>query len=183
MSFLIRSLILLWVAASLPACAIIKASQDKFEAYNDKPEAQLPYHHNTFDFKVAWNTSQAGNDMIIVGFIKNVQAMQVRGIELNVFVVDTYGRCLSKVSEGTVLPDQINLQMNDYVHFSVKLKNTAIANENILKFIIDYRINNGSWYGRRGQSIFYVDMATGGLVEELLQEQTLRDQKETMAVL
>jgi hypothetical protein len=163
MSLLVGRLILIGVITSLAACASIKS-------FEDNPESQLTYRHSSFDLKFAWNTLQTGNDTVIEGLIINVRNIQVRDIDLNVTVLDTNGRVLS---EGAVPPSQVNLRMNmnDSVPFSVKLKDAIIAKGNVLKFIIIYHTNDGSWYGHEWQSSFKVDAATGGAVEEQREKQ------------
>ena len=160
MSFYVKILILIGAIASLTACT-------NFKAFMDKPDAKLLYRHSSPDFIVAWNTLQAGNEAVIDGLITNVKNIQVLDIDLTVVVLNSDGRHLS---EGTVLFDKMNLKMNNSVSFSVKLKDAIIAKDSILEFIINYRINTGSWNGRNAQSRFKVDAATGGAIGEPKEE-------------
>lgn len=164
MSFLVGRLILIGVITSLPACAIIKDFKENLKANEVKSEAQLPYRHSSAEFKVAWNIVQTGNDTVIHGLITNVMNVKVRDIDLNVVVLDTDGKHLSK---GEVLSPQNNLNMNDSFAFSVKLKDAIIANGNVLRFIINYSNVSGSWGGGPSvQSSFTVDATTGVAIEE-----------------
>ena len=152
MCFHVARLILIGVITSLTACA-------SFKYIMDTPDSQLTFRHTTLEFKVAWNTIQTGNDMVIEGLITNVRNIQVKSVEMNVMVLDANERHLS---EGTVLLDHIN----GTVPFSVKIKDGVIAKGSVLKFIVSYHINDGSWYGRSGQSSFKVDAVTGVAIEE-----------------
>jgi hypothetical protein len=156
MSFLVRRLILIGVITSLAACANIKTSKEK-------TETQLPYHHSLFDLKVSWKTLQTGNDTAIDGLIKIIRNIILRKIDMNVYVLDNKGAI---VSEGEVLPASINLKMNDYFPFSVKLKDVIIAKGNVLEFIIRYRTYDGSWNGHGWQNSFKVDATTGAVIAE-----------------
>jgi hypothetical protein len=102
------------------------------------------------------------------GFIKNLRNMQLKDFDLNVAVLDTDGR---RLTEETVLLDKINLRINESIPFSVKLKNAKIAKENVLRFIISYSIDDGSYYGRGSQSSFKVDAETGAAIEEQTEKQ------------
>ena len=155
MSFFVSRLILIGVITSLVACASFKSYEEKV--------VQLPYHHSSFDFDVAWNSSQAGNDTVIDGLIKNVRSVQVRDIILRIQVL---GPDETFLSDGEVFLENVNLTMNDSRKFSVRVKDATISKGNVLEFKIDYRINNGSWYGRAGQSSFNVDETTGVAIEE-----------------
>jgi hypothetical protein len=156
MSLFVGRLILFGVIANLAACA-------GFKALEDKPDAKLMYRHSSSDFTVAWNTVQTGKITMLDGLITNVQNIRIQDIDLMVVVLDTAG---SRLSEGTVLLDKLGLRMNDSVSFSVKLVDAIITKGNILEFIISYRINTGSWYGRGAQSRFKVDAVTGVAIVE-----------------
>jgi hypothetical protein len=158
MSFLVRRLILIGIITSLAACANINTNTS-----TEKTETQFPYQHSLLNLKVAWKTLQTGNDAVIDGLIKIVQNRIVRNIEMNVYVLDTKG---VEVSEGAVLPTSINLKMNDYFPFSIKLRNAIIAKGDVLEFIIRYRTNDGSWNGHGWQNSFKVDAVTGAVIEE-----------------
>lgn len=162
MSFLVRGLLLVGVITGLTSCA-------GFKAMEGIPEAQLPYHHSIPDLKVSWNTVQTGNDTVINGRMTDIHpTMQIRNIDLLITLSDTED---NRLSEGSVFLEQVNLRRFDSAPFSVTLKGAKIDSGKILKFIVNYRSNDGSWYGHGYQHSFKVDAMTGAVVEEQPKEQ------------
>ena len=156
MSYLLRRLILIGTISCLAACANFKAAEVR-------TEAKLPYHHSGSDLKVSWQTIQTGKDATVSGLVKITRKVIVRNMDLSIDLLDSEG---TVVSEGEVASNSVNMKMNDYFPFSVKLKDTTLVKGNVLEFIIRYHTNDGSWYGHAWQSSFQADALTGAVIEE-----------------
>jgi hypothetical protein len=152
MSYFLRRLCLIAIVMSLTACTTI--GNDLF-----RTEAKMKYSHLSSDMKVSWNTVKSGNDLIIDGFITNLQSLPVVEFNLAVVVLDTNGG--KRLSEGTTLLNDVNLKMKDSASFRVKFKNATIVEGDVLEFNISYGINAGSWIPQERQSSFKVDAITG----------------------
>ena len=161
MPSLIERFFLIGVITCLSACATT-TYEDYLKANEVKPDIKFSYDHKSPDYKVDWNTLQKGSDTVIDGRITNVRDMSASDINLYVVVLDPSG---SELFNGNDLSYHSMSSRNQSFAFTVKLKDAIIAKGDILRFIIDYHLQDGRWGGNIMQSRFAVDATTGSEIK------------------
>ncbi|KAF0220612.1 MAG: hypothetical protein FD174_936 [Geobacteraceae bacterium] len=151
MSFLMKIISIAAMLLSLSACTMD-------EYVRRDPVADLPYRHSDFDFKVAWKTYLTDQGLNIEGLLKNVRYAQVESVTLYVSLLNSENKVLA--SDRT-FPIPQTIKMDYYVPFDVILKNAAPQKGDRLKFVIDYKAQEGNEGASRWISYFTVDALTG----------------------
>lgn len=156
MSFLIKIISILAMLVSLSACTLNEYARQS-------PVADLPYQHSDFDFKVAWKTYPTDQGLNIEGLLKNVRYAQAESVTLSVFLLNSENKVLASAS---TYPIPQTIKMDYYVPFDVVLINAAPKKGDRLKFLIDYKAQEGNNGASRWISYFTVDESTGIEIKE-----------------
>jgi hypothetical protein len=153
--------LVLRVAALVAMMVTLAASA--FAGARPSPVAGLPYRHSDFDFKVAWKTSLSGQGVAIEGVLKNVRYPGTAGVDVTVYLLDRDHRLLAR---EMTFPIPQPIKWGETRPFAVTLNQAALAQGDLLLFLIRYQGEDGNDGGTSWMSNFTVDAATGAVVEE-----------------
>jgi hypothetical protein len=149
-----KSVVLVALLAVFAGCTGMSAARKS-------PFAGYPFRHADFDFIVTWKTSPVGKSVDVDGILKNVRYFQVTDLQLWVKALNKDKKVLA--DESTLfLP--VPLNTDDYLPFSVTLKNVTLAPGDMLKFVILCRVNEDSKSSSIWLSSFTVDAITGAAI-------------------
>ena len=143
---------------ALVSLLILSACSALYAATQQYPAAGYPYRHSDFDYKIAWKTTQANNEVIIKGVLKNVRYSHIELVELTIFLQGPDGKIRAR---ATAIPFPQQSQMNEVVSFSAKVHNVALNPGDTLQFSIHYSGSDGGGSGVDGYRTFAADALTG----------------------
>ena len=140
----------------LVACGTLPGVQQR-------PAAGYPFRHNAYDLKIAWKTDRLDRGIVIDGLLKNVRYQQIEDVEVTVSVVDKDNKTLA--SDRTFLLP-FPLKTDEYAPFGLTLKDVALANGDVFRFLIKYRANDDDFSSFTWLSNFKADAITGATINE-----------------
>lgn len=90
---------------------------------------QLPRKYSQFDFRLAWDSRIAENEVIVEGVIWNVRWLHAEGLEIWVSLLDPDGKVRAKEVD-LIRPNPLNI--GERSNFTVKLPVKPVSGSKLL---------------------------------------------------
>lgn len=148
----IYKILMLLSMLALSGCSV------NHDAVRQSPAAGFSYRHTDFDYKVAWNTTQAENEVVIDGILKNVRYTNIEQLDLTIFLRGPDGKLRARV---TTIPFPQQSKIDEVASFSAQMHNITIKQGDTLQFLIHYLGTEGAGGGIDWISTFSADALTG----------------------
>ena len=133
MSRLMSLIVLAALILATAGCASMQTPKQKLFA-------GFPYRHDGFDFRKVWKASPSPDGLVVQGILKNVRFFRVEDVEITVSLLRNGDKVISEETDfllGTFDNDE-------YINFSLLLKNAAASPGDLLHFRIKYRAIEGN---------------------------------------
>jgi len=146
---------------ALISLLLLSACSAQYAAIQQNPADGFPNRHRDFDYKVAWKTTVANNEVVIDGILKNVRYPYIESLDLTVFLLGTDGKVRAR---ATTIPSPQQSRVDEVIPFNAELRNVTLNPGDTFKFVIHYMGGEGGPEdGVDWRSTFAVDAMTGAV--------------------